>query len=386
MRTINGLVAALLVAASTGAALAEDQHPLTFNLPTGAQITLFGIVDYSGGSYNNISNATNTGSSGSRTVIQSGYNSVDNFGIKGSQPLDDYFGYHLSFIFDLQAGFDLVKFQRLSDQVFFTRNAFGGFTSDFGTLTAGRQWNFNDDFIIGNYLGGAYRGSVFRLTEFGELSDIHDNTIKYVTPFLFGKDSTSGFQAGAYYQFQGDIGGPLDYNIFEAMVRYKAGPVSATITYDRQTDPNGNVLSSMPTIGANYVIGDLRLRAAAAFNSLSPGVSAYPGGAGGITVPVPTQVNLYSVGADYAITPKLTVSGEFDYRDNVTRANNTEIYRLSSVYVINSFLDVYSQLVYEVNNGGAAESLYSDGSSSYLGTGYPNQSQLAFVNGIRARF
>jgi hypothetical protein len=374
-----------LLSAASSKAWADD-HPLTLALPSGAQISFIGAVDYSLGTYNHVSNATNTGSSGSQTFLQSGWNSVDNFGFKGFQPLDQFFGHHVSFVFDFQAGFDLVNFKELNDKVFFTRNAFVGFSSDFGTLTEGRQWNFNDDYIIGNYVAGAYQGSVFRLTEFGELSDIHDNTIKYVTPLLFGADPTRGVQAGVYYQFRGDIGGPPGYNIFEAMARYAAGPVTATATYDRQTDAVGNVLSSMPTFGANYTIGHLRLRAAAAFNSLRPGVSAYPGGVGPISVPVPTQVNLYSVGADYALTAKWTVSGEIDYRDDLTRDNNTQIFRLSTDYTINQFIDVYSQLVYEMNHGGAAESLYSLGDATYLGSGFPNQTQLAFVNGIRVRF
>ncbi len=319
--------------------------------------------------------------------LQSGYNSVDNVGIKGIQPLEKYFGHHLAFVFDLQPGFDLVKFKVLNNKVFLTRNGFGGFTSDIGSLTAGRQWNFNDDFIIGTYMQGAYRGSVFRLTEFGELSDLHDNTIKYVSPFLFGKDDISGLQGGLYYQFKGDVGGtPAGYHIFEAMLRYKKGPFSATATYDRETDQLGNVLSSMPVIAANYVIGDFRLRTGFAFNSLRPGVAPYPGGAAAISVPVPTQVNLYTAGIDWSITPKLTLSGEFDYRDNRTLNNDTQIYRGSGVYVVNAHLDVYAQLVYEVNHGGASESLYSNGGASYLGSGYPNQTQLAYIQGIRIRF
>lgn len=380
-------VAAILLLLLGQVAFAQEEHPFSATLPTGGSVTLFGIIDYSTGYYNHVSNGANTGSGGSTFQLQSGYNSVDNIGIKGTQPLDGFFGHHAAFVFDLQPGFDLVKFKVLNNKVFLTRNGFGGFTSDFGSLTAGRQWNFNDDFIIGTYMQGAYRGSVFRLTEFGELSDLHDNTIKYVSPFLFGKDDISGVQGGLYYQFKGDVGGtPAGYRIFGAMLRYKMGPFSATATYDRETDPVGNVLSSMPVIAANYVIGDFRLRSGFAFNSLRPGIAAYPGGATGISVPVPTQVNLYTAGIDWSITPKLTLSGEFDYRDNRTQNNDTQIYRASGVYVVNAYLDIYAQLVYETNANGAAESLYSNGAASYLGSGYANQTQLGFIQGVRIRF
>jgi hypothetical protein len=50
---------------------ADEEHPFSVTLPTGGTVTLFGIIDYSTGYYNNVSNGNNTGSGGSVFQLQS---------------------------------------------------------------------------------------------------------------------------------------------------------------------------------------------------------------------------------------------------------------------------------------------------------------------------
>ena len=57
--------------------------------------------------------------------------------------------------------------------------AAGGPAHRLGTLTAGRHWNIND-YIMGRYfVFGGY--SAFRFSEFGFLSELVDNSLKYVS-------------------------------------------------------------------------------------------------------------------------------------------------------------------------------------------------------------
>jgi predicted porin len=362
-------------------ALTSDQpaQPLSVVLPTGMKLTAFGVFDISEAYYTSVSNATNTGSSGSALRGVSGMLTVPEIGLKGEQPIG-FLGQNTKFIFDIEAGFDDTRFTGNDPNHVFSRNAFLGATGDFGSLTFGRQWNFNDGYIIGSFFTGGYPVSIFRLTEFGELSDLHDNVVKYVTPSFYG------FQAGAYYQVDGDTGAASQDKARELMVSYKLNPFSVAAVFEQQTDPYGNVVSQLETFGASYVIGDVKLRGGFSVNHLSPSAALYPGGTAPIPILAPETAMLYSVGADWKVTSRLVLSGDFIYRDNVTLANNTQIYRLLADYRVNAYVDVYGQLAYLTNGDGAAESFYSLGSATYLGSGYANQSQFVANTGLRFRF
>ena len=356
----------------------ETAPPLSVTLPSGMVITAFGVVDVGLSYANNVSNGARTGPGRSILQLENGILTVSKLGLKGDQPLD-FLPYRTHLLFDIEPGFDVVNQDLSYRKSFFSRNAWVGLTGDWGTLSGGRQWNFNDDFLIGSYTTGGYRLSVFRLNEFGELSDIHDNTIKYVTPLWHG------VQAGFYHQFYGDNG--IQQNeIYEGFARFQIDKFNAVFIYDRHLDGRGNVISSMPSFGLNYTLGNVKLRTSFAFNSLSPSLSQYPGGAGYITIPFKEQVNLYACGFDWQITRRLVLSGDFAYRDNTTLHNNTQLYRLLADYIINPYFDVYSQIGYIINGGGAAESFYSDGPTDFSGTGYRNQGQFAFINGFRFKF
>ena len=103
-------------------------------------------------------------------------------------------------------------------------------------------------------------------------------------------------------------------------------------------------------------------------------------------MPIKTQVNLYVLGLDWSATPRLTIPGDFAYRGDRTASNNTQVHRVFADYIINKNIDIYSQIRLERNRSGAAESFYSNGGSSYQGSGYPNENQLAFINGFRFKF
>ena len=363
----------------------QPAQPLSVVLPTGMKLTALGVFDIGKSYFTSVSNGTNTGSSGSVLRGESGALTVSKIGLKGEQPLNslglDPLGLGAKFIFDIEAGVDLTRFTGNDPNHFFSRNAWFGVAGNLGTLTFGRQWNFNDDYLIGSVFTGGYPLSIFRLTEFGELSDLHDNVVKYVTPAFHG------IQAGVYYQFDGDTGATsLKDKALEFMVSYKLDPVTIAAVYDQQTDPFGNVISQMESFGASYRVGKLKFRGGFAVNHLTPGNTPYPGGAGPISVLTPETAAAYLAGIDWNIAPKWVISGDFVYRDNLTLANNTQIYRLLLDYTLNAYVDIYAQVAFMTNAAGAAESFYSWGAATYLGSGYADQSQFAAQTGLRFKF
>ena len=82
---------------------------------------------------------------------ESGALTVSKIGLKGEQPLNSL-GLGAKFIFDIEAGVDLTRFTGNDPNHFFSRNAWFGVAGNLGTLTFGRQWNFNDDYLIGSAL------------------------------------------------------------------------------------------------------------------------------------------------------------------------------------------------------------------------------------------
>ena len=99
---------------------------------------------------------------------------VSNIGFSGKEDL----GGGLTALFNLQMGLNPSSGQFSSSGTAFSRNAYVGLSSSAGTLTVGRQWNFNDDWLVGSVFKGGYNaGSVFKFSEFDAVSEIYNNTI-----------------------------------------------------------------------------------------------------------------------------------------------------------------------------------------------------------------
>ena len=121
----------------------QPAQPLSVVLPTGLKLTALGVFDIGESYFTSVSNGSNTGSSGSVLRGESGALTVSKIGLKGEQPLDSL-GLDAKFIFDIEAGVDLTRFTGNDPNHFFSRNAWFGVAGNLGTLTFGRQWNFND--------------------------------------------------------------------------------------------------------------------------------------------------------------------------------------------------------------------------------------------------
>ena len=148
-------------------------------------VTVFGIVDAG------ISSTTNTGN-GSQTTsgAVSSILGVSAIGFKGDKDLGD----GLTGFFNFMAGFNPTTGKLSDPNTLFSRNAYIGLSSSMGSVSIGKQWDLNDDWLVGSVFKGGYNaGAVFKFSEFDAVSDLYNNTIKYVTPV------SGGFQGAAMY-------------------------------------------------------------------------------------------------------------------------------------------------------------------------------------------
>lgn len=112
-------------------------------------VTVSGIIDTGVMSANHVGNGTQSKFSAANSIL-----GVSNLGFSGNEDL----GNGLSAIFQLQAGFNPTSGALSSTGTLFSRNAYVGLNGSFGTVTLGKQWNFNDDWLVGSvFKGGTTR-------------------------------------------------------------------------------------------------------------------------------------------------------------------------------------------------------------------------------------
>jgi GBP family porin len=233
----KNLIALAILGAFSGAALAQSN------------VTLYGIVDV-GYRYNDPESGSST--SGLASGIQSG----SRWGIRGSEALSP----NLNAVFTLEGGFDIdTGVQGPGSQVgkLFGRQAWAGFSGNWGTAVAGRLATFSsgtgsfdmfgsiDPFATGFGVAG------FQSTFTPSGSFRWDNSILYQSP-VWG-----GFRFGAGYSFNttgGEVAGTgNNTRAWFTGVSFALGPFYAAATYDFVDPPNGGISGSAttPAIFAN---------------------------------------------------------------------------------------------------------------------------------------
>jgi len=360
MRTFTPLAAAmLLLAGLAGSACAQSS------------VTISGVID------TGLSYASNTGTGTQSTVgAANSILGVSNVGFRGKEDL----GNGLSAVFNLQAGFNPTNGSQSASGDLFSRNSYVGLESNAGALTVGKQWNFNDDWLVGSVFKGGYNsGSIFKFSEFDAVSEIYNNTIKYVSP------EAGGFQGGVMYGVGGAAGSVSTGQVFNAAVKYTQGPFYLALSFDHEHDGSATVASddaafNLTTLGASYTLGNLKLRLGGAYSDVSG-----PGSFESIASLPATKAYALEAGVDYTFVPAFTGSADVLYRKNTTLSNNTQVFRLLGIYSLSKRTSLIANLAYLRDGDGATESLVSTDSTA-VGGGYANQHQTVLALGIRHTF
>jgi outer membrane protein OmpU len=273
-----------------------------------SSVTIYGLLDAG------ITMLSNVG--GSRAwVFDSGIQQANRFGFQGSEDL----GGGNKVIFTLENGFSLNNGSAQQGGLLFGRQAYVGLSNPYGTLTAGRQYDFMGEELAlttaAAYIGGLYGwhlGDQDRLA--GERLN---NAVKYESPKI------GGLTFGAMYSFGGVAGSLKEDSAWSAGLSYAYGPLSIGAAYtnaqntqlpvysflglsrfDNQPVQHNTVVALDRTtnfgVGANYAIGSATLHALYTWTQF-----ASPSGS--------VTLKIYEGGANYWITPALTVGAGYTY-------------------------------------------------------------------------
>jgi len=358
MNTTTKLGAAALAFGLSGAAVAQVAQ---------SSVTLSGVID-TGVSW------TNHAGNGSQSLtgVSDSILGVSNFGLSGKEDL----GGGVNALFNLQAGFNPSNGRMSSNGTLFSRNSYVGLSSSSGTLTVGKQWNFNDDWLVGSVFKGGYNsGSIFKFSEFDAVSELYNNTVKYVSPSL------GGVQLGAMYGFGETAGSVSQGSLFNLAARYDGGPLYLAASYDQERDSSGTgSLYKLITVGGSYTFGAVKLRLGAA--------RADVGGAGAFqSIPSMSARKATAVegGVDYAFTSAFTASADVLYRRNTTLSNSSTVYRLLGLYSLSKRTTLVANVAYLKNSANATEALVNT-TSGAIGGGVAGMSQTSVALGVRHTF
>ena len=205
-----------------------------------SSVTLYGIVD-AGFAYNN--------NSGGHKLYETSAGNLqgDRWGLRGTEDL----GGGLKALFVLENGFNVYsgKLGQGGDE--FGRQAYVGLSSQYGTVTLGRQYDSVVDYTGAFEVGSQWAS--FYAAHPGDLDNMNNsnrtnNSIKYTST------NYSGFTFGGLYSL-GGVAGQFNRNqIFSAGVGYAQGPLQLGAGYFNVKNPNfsffGNT-STASTTGSN---------------------------------------------------------------------------------------------------------------------------------------
>lgn len=330
-----GAIAAL--AASAGSAQAQSQ------------VTVYGLASVELLRVTGVNNGTLAAPNvGSQTRLDNSKVTNSRIGFRGTEDL----GGGWSAVFGLESAVALDTGAQANTSKFWNRGSFVGLKSnDFGTLTFGRQWNLQDGVMSRYFIGGGY--AVFQLSEFGYISDLVDNAVKYASP------TWGGLQVQALVA-PGEGSGS---KVGELAANYVAGPFEIGATYREAENPAG-LKDKQSAMGVSYKLGDWRLHGGLAFSDPK---------ALGLR-----KAKAYDIGLVWDATPVLNITLDYVKRDQKDSGDDSDYWRLQGTYALSKRSALFANLVALRNDGAAAQKFYGNGAAG--------QNQNVFSLGIRHWF
>lgn len=293
------------------------------------------------------SNVVSAGGTGSMVRLDNSQVTSSRLGFKGSEDL----GGGLSAIFGLESGIGLDTGTANATR-FWNRQSFVGLKGGFGTLTAGRVWNVNDDLMGRYFIFGGY--AAFRFTEFGYISDLVDNAVKYVSPNL------GGFTVRAL----AGLGEGVNGRTFEFGGEYAAGPVGVALTYRDAKNAADTASDKLTSAGVSYAFGPARVHAG--YSSADPKASGLP------------KAKAWDVGIAYSATPALVATFDYVKRDQSGTPDDSAFWRIGADYYLSKRTSLMANIVSLDNKGAASQRFYGNGGAGL--------DQNVFSVGIRHTF
>ncbi|WP_027802336.1 porin [Paraburkholderia dilworthii] len=377
-----------------------------------SSVTLYGIIDEG---FN-----INTNSGGKHLYnLSSGVMQGSRFGLRGTEDL----GGGLKAIFVLENGFDVNNGKLGQGGLMFGRQAYVGLSSQFGTVTLGRQYDSVVDYVgpleAGDQWGGYIAAHPGDIDNFNNAYRTN-NTVKYTSA------DYGGLKFGGTYSFGGVAGNVTSNQIWSLGAGYNNGPLVLGVGYLNARTPaasgglfnNGGTIATntpaTPTAAANFAVTS---PVYAGFSSANTYQVIGAGGAytfGAATVGLTySNIRFANLGASYAspfkgqsatfnnaeinfkyqLTPALLVGAAYDYTRgaDIAGASRAQYHQgsLGVDYFLSKRTDVYVIGVYQHALGDTltATGAVTSAKAGINGlSGSSNQNQLAARVGIRHKF
>ncbi|AOK07902.1 general bacterial porin, GBP family [Burkholderia latens] len=356
-----------LIVAAAAASFATVAHAQS-------SVTLYGVLD-AGITYQSNVAGKSLWSMGSG-IDQS------RFGLRGSEDL----GGGLKAIFTLESGFGIGNGKLGNNGGMFNRQAFVGLSSQYGTVTLGKQYDATQDYLAPLTATGTWGGTYFahhgnndRLSTNGDVA--LNNSVKFTSA------NYAGLQFGGTYSFSNNqnfgnnraYSGGLSYQ-FQGL---KLGAAYSQANLGDGTNANGATnIASQGRIrtygaGAGYAFGPAQVGAAWTQSRIDNQAAG-----------VPTQrTDNYEVNAKYNLTPALGLGAAYTYTNTKIDGGSSHWnqFGVQADYSLSKRTDVYAQAVYQRGAKGNAigTSIYN-GDVSTLPSSSINQT--AATVGLRHRF
>ncbi|WP_454805604.1 porin [Paraburkholderia fungorum] len=369
-----------------------------------SSVTLYGIIDEG---FN-----VNTNAGGKHLYnLTSGVLQGSRFGLRGTEDL----GGGLKAIFVLENGFDVNSGKLGQGGLMFGRQAYVGLSSQFGTVTLGRQYDSVVDYVgpleAGDQWGGylaAHPGDV----------DNFNNDFRTNNTIKFSSADYGGLKFGGTYSFGGQAGNFTGNQIWSLGAGYSNGPLVLGVGYLNARQPG----QANGLFGNNQSTGVASVVTTPVFSGYTSANTYQVIGAGGAyTFGAATIGATYSntkfanLGADapsafrkgdtatfnnaeinfkYQLTPAFLIGAAFDYTkgSDVTESNGTtnagaKYYHgsIGADYFLSKRTDVYFIGIYQKASGTDSTNKPAVAAISNL-TPSANDRQLAARIGIRHKF
>ena len=347
-----------------------------------SSVTLYGVVD-AGLTYT--SNVRGNGN----WQQTSGNLSQSRWGLKGSENL----GGGLKAVFQLESGFNLGNGTYANNGSEFNRQAFVGLSSNYGTVTLGRQYDAVQDYLAPLTATGSWGGTAF--AHLGNLDNLStnggfstNNTIK------FASADYAGLTFGGTYGFSNNAGQFATNRAYSLGAAYQWQGLHIGAAYGQQNKP-GNSTSGAVTGATNIASGAYRQRefgvgADYAFGPAKVGLAWTQARADEVvTSSGSVRSNNYEVNGKYNLTPDLGLGVAYtftDLRSDLNGADESARYHqigTQADYSLSKRTDVYAQVVYQHASGGRNAYIYNPTSG---GGASSSQNQTAATVGVRHSF
>jgi len=361
-----------LVVAAVSASFAVAAHAQS-------SVTLYGVVD---------AGLTYTSNVGGNSNWQqtSGGISQSRFGLKGSEDL----GNGLKAIFTLESGFNLNSGRFANSGSEFNRQSFVGLSSNYGTVTLGRQYDAAQDFLAPLSATGSWGGTQF--AHVGNLDNLNTNGGRSVNNSVkFTSANYAGFTFGGTYGFSNQAGAFANNREYSLGAAYELQGLRIAASYAQLNNPLSNTVGATDNAAA-IANGNFRNRtfgvgAAYAFGPAQVGAVWTQTRLDNFAVAQSLRQDNYEVNAKYNLTPALGLGVAYTFTDQkgsgLASGLSARFHQVGAQadYSLSKRTDVYAQVVYQ-HASTAGASIYN-GTFGGLST---SDNQTAATVGLRHRF